>query len=105
MSDFDSWSWSDSPIQGEVTNENIFEQGLNSILGIARDAAEIKNLWDGGSIASGQEQQNMYSTLERPQNVNAANTGSGAVSLVWYKDPIKLAAAGAAAFLVYKLVK
>lgn len=97
-SGFDNWQWSDPAIAGEVTSESVLEQGLNSVLGIARDVVSIRGEWFGAT--------NPIQTagIERPENVNGYNVG-GANSVVWYRDPLKLAAAGAAAFLVYKLVK
>jgi hypothetical protein len=106
-SEFDNWNWSDSPISGEVTNESWFSSSLDSVLGVVKDVADAKRYWEGDYGQSpydtmkggGYSQDRTIGTVEHEQNLN-----SSASSSAWYSNPLNVAAAVAAAGLLFLVV-
>lgn len=104
VKDFDNWTWSDAPIQGEVSNESFISKAFDSVLGVVKDVADVKRYWEGdygqdpyttmGGMAHNQNK--MLGTVENSQRSDS--------NQAWYKNPMYLAAGVAAAGLIYLAV-
>lgn len=107
MSSWDTWSWGDSPILGETTNEGGNSGGLlGSLFGVVKSVKDIQRYWNTdygqdpystmGSMGGNQDL--MLGAVEREQNIR------GSVSSV-VGNPVYVAGGVALLALVYVMVK
>lgn len=107
---FDDWGINGSDGWGDYTStsDSWLSEGLNSVLGTAKEIAGIKAMWEG-DISPSQtmpyslpNQQTMLYTPEQAQNMGV--NGLGEANKPWYQNPAYLVGAIAAAGLLYVAV-